>query len=348
LPAYQLNRALVLQAPNVHCGGGFALLKELSITRNVSFKWAQLDERTKGVIELPLSVTQIHVKPSILARLLSEFRLWRNVTIDDVVLCFHGLPPLLPLSGRAVVFIQNRILVEKVSLADYPLRTRLRLWVERFWLRFLQRHAARYIVQTPSMAESLRALLGDGVEICVLPFASLNAYLPIKNALKALPKFDFIYVATGEAHKNHVTLLKAWRLLSQADLRPSLALTVDPLRYPSIQAEILKAAKCHSLNIVNLGQLSGNDISNLYKSSSALIYPSKAESLGLPLLEAANYRLPILAPELDYVRDVVAPVETFDPNSPVSIARAVRRFLGNSEPTVDIHSAEEFLAVVLS
>ena len=57
--------------------------------------------------------------------------------------------------------------------------------------------------------------------------------------------------------------------------------------------------------------------------------------------------LPVIAPELDYVRDVIQPAETFDPSSPLSISRAVRRFLHQPEPTARIGSAEDFLAEVL-
>ena len=52
--------------------------------------------------------------------------------------------------------------------------------------------------------------------------------------------------------------------------------------------------------------------------------------------------LPIPASELDYVRDVVNPVETFDAGSAVSIARAVRRFLGCSGSPVVIMTATGF------
>lgn len=89
------------------------------------------------------------------------------------------------------------------------------------------------------------------------------------------------------------------------------------------------------------------DIPNLYQSSSVLIFLSKTESLGLPLIEATQHGLLMIASELDYVRDVIQPAETFDPNSPVSIAWAVRRFLDKAEPTIQIHSAEEFLAEAL-
>ena len=73
-----------------------------------------------------------------------------------------------------------------------------------------------------------------------------------------------------------------------------------------------------------------------------MIFPSTSESFGLPLVEAAHLGLPILAPELDYVRDVCSPVQTFDPTSPLSIARAVKRFLKVPEPELSLRSQQEF------
>ncbi|MCC8467392.1 MAG: glycosyltransferase [Rickettsia endosymbiont of Eriopis connexa] len=103
----------------------------------------------------------------------------------------------------------------------------------------------------------------------------------------------------------------------------------------------------YQLNIVNLGEMSSNEVLDLYTQVSALIYPSKSESLGLPLIEATEYKIPIIASELDYVRDIANPKETFDPNSSVSIVRSVRRFLSNNESPIIINSAEEFLKKVI-
>ena len=154
-------------------------------------------------------------------------------------------------------------------------------------------------------------------------------------------------MANGEAHKNHSNLLEAWRLLADAGLKPSLAVTVSAQLHSFLYGEIARYSQEYGLDIVNLGQVAMADIPGIYQSSSALIFPSKTESLGLPLIEATQFGLPVIAPELDYVRDVIQPAETFDPNSPVSIARAVRRFLGYAEPTIKIRSAAEFLAEVL-
>jgi hypothetical protein len=51
----------------------------------------------------------------------------------------------------------------------------------------------------------------------------------------------------------------------------------------------------------------------------------------MPLIEASQAGLPVLASELDYVRDVIDPEQSFDPESAISIARAVKRFIGEDE-----------------
>ena len=96
-----------------------------------------------------------------------------------------------------------------------------------------------------------------------------------------------------------------------------------------------------------LGTLSASQLEKTYQGSKALIFPSVFESFGLPLVEAQAFGLPILAAERDYVRDVITPVESFDPESAVSIARAVMRHLSLPQKPTILMSASEFLKEVL-
>lgn len=288
------------------------------------------------------------VKKSVAARLYAEWLLFRQCRSEDTVLCFHGLPPLFPLRGRVAVFVQNRILFESGSLASYPLLTRMRLFIERIWLGKTRRNGKRYLVQTSSMAVAARKCLGIDVDIVERPFVpQFNLDLFKNSSITAAKRTDFLYVSSGEVHKNHANLLEAWRLLAEAGLKPSLTLTVSPDGYPFLASEIARYVRQYGLNIENDGHVPKDHIHSLYLASSALIFPSSLESFGLPLIEASQLGLPVIAPELDYVRDVVQPAETFDPSSPLSISRAVRRFLHQPEPTARIGSAEDFLAEVL-
>ena len=168
-----------------------------------------------------------------------------------------------------------------------------------------------------------------------------SAMLGHGQRIGSQPEWDFVYVADGEAHKNHRTLLAAWQLLAKEGLRPSLALTLSS-RDSALKCEIANTSQLRDLQVHDLGQLPREQVMALYANARAMIFPSKSESLGLPLVEATHVGLPILAPEMDYVRDVCVPVQTFDPDSPVSIARAVKRFLGRPEPCVALRTPAEF------
>jgi len=97
-----------------------------------------------------------------------------------------------------------------------------------------------------------------------------------------------------------------------------------------------------------MGFLPHQELLLLYSSTRYLIYPSLYESFGIPLLEAKQAGLYIVAAELDYVRDSVNPDQSFDPNSAVSIARAIKRSLGVSEGPPAVLNADEFLSKITS
>jgi glycosyltransferase involved in cell wall biosynthesis len=97
-----------------------------------------------------------------------------------------------------------------------------------------------------------------------------------------------------------------------------------------------------------MGSLSHGDVLKLYKDMGALIYPSTFESFGLPLIEARQAGLPVLASELDYVRDVIDPEQSFDPYSATSIARAVKRFMAVDELLLPLLDAKGFLDKIIS
>ena len=127
---------------------------------------------------------------------------------------------------------------------------------------------------------------------------------------------------------------------------PSLRLTVDNRQFSELCDWIHRKSAQHHLNIENSGNLEDTQINELYSKAGALIFPSTLESFGLPLIEARQAGLPVLASELDYVRDVLDPDQSFDPGSKVSIARAVKRHLGIVEEAITLSDAQGFLDYV--
>jgi len=340
---------LFLHATNVHQGGGRSLLVALLADTPPNVKvFAQLDSRLNISRVLPENLAVRCVKPSIQHRFQAELWLAQNARPQDIVLCFGNLPPLFKVRGRVVVFVQNRYLIDNIKLKGLPFRTKARLGLERLWLSARMGSVHELIVQTPSMKSLLETR--SRVPVCVLPFMECH-----EDYMRGLPPsetprikdFDFFYVASGESHKNHRRLIEAWCLLAKEGLYPSLKLTLDKAKFPELCDWIERQAAQRRLNLENLGNLPHKMVIEFYDRAGALIYPSTFESFGLPLIEARQSGLPILASELDYVRDVVDPEETFDPDSAVSIARAVKRFIGRDEPPLLLQNARGFLKHIL-
>jgi glycosyltransferase involved in cell wall biosynthesis len=310
-----------------------------------------VDERMILPIDMPENVQVRKVPPTILRRLCAERWLAQNVQQQDIVLCFGNLPPLFKLRGRAVIFVQNRYLIDEVQLSGFPLKVKLRLALERLWLFGRMSNANGFIVQTPTMKMLLDVKTKGKIPVKILPFV-FQPHGYARNALQPIaPKetdFDFVYVASGEPHKNHQRLLEAWCLLAEEGLFPRLGLTLSRDRFAAVCNEIEMLRQRDGLRITNSGELSHEDVLLLYGKSGALIYPSTFESFGLPLIEARQAGLPVLASELDYVRDVLDPEQTFDPASPRSIARAVKRFMRLDEQALLLLDATVFIERVVS
>jgi glycosyltransferase involved in cell wall biosynthesis len=83
------------------------------------------------------------------------------------------------------------------------------------------------------------------------------------------------------------------------------------------------------------------DPRELYFNCPYLIFPSIMESFGLPLIEAADSGMKVLAADLPYVYDVVTPSATFAPYDKTAIAQAVLHAMNSELPFPSIVTKNE-------
>lgn len=332
---------LFLHAPNIHNGGGLTLLKAL-LTVIPDNTCLIFDERLPIEDAGLLRFNLYRIKPTIWHRFMAEKILLREANAEDTVLCFGNLPPLFSLNAKVTLFIQNRYLVEPKLILSVPVKLRIRLGVERLWLRYFEKNADRVVVQTASM----KALVCNcsSASVTIAPFIALSAAINHRSqADEGNLKYDFIYVGSGDPHKNHKNLIDAWVELGKDGLFPSLCLTVNARSFPKVVASIKSKKQQYGLRIVNIDSVTGVDALELYKSAEALVFPSILESFGLPLIEARAAGLRIVASELDYVRDILDPEESFNPHSSTSIARAIKRMMKLESKVDSLISAQDFI-----
>lgn len=344
----------ILHAVNVHQGGGrsllLALLAECDELRG-GLSLALIDDRLVVSGEALKGCDVTRYRPTILSRFRAEWWLYRNVGENDTVLCFGNLPPIFNLQGRVVVYVQNRYLIEGKKLSGFSIRVKLRLFLERLWLKSRLNNVDEFVVQTPSMKYLMERHAPSSSVVSVKPFVADAIGYQRSSGKKRSPsdhKSVFLYVASAEPHKNHKALIDAWCLLAEEGLPLKLLFTFDEVTFSDVADYLRLQTVNSSLKIQNLGSMSHSSIIDLYHEVDALIYPSKFESFGLPLIEARQAGLDILAPEMDYVRDLIDPEETFDPSSAVSIAKSVKRYIGVIEKPLRITSAKGLISSVFN
>jgi glycosyltransferase involved in cell wall biosynthesis len=78
------------------------------------------------------------------------------------------------------------------------------------------------------------------------------------------------------------------------------------------------------------GYLTGADYEAVWAGAGALVFPSNYEGFGLPLLEAMEWGIPIIASNLPSLREVAASAALFvDQHSPDAIARGLQAICEN-------------------
>jgi len=152
---------------------------------------------------------------------------------------------------------------------------------------------------------------------------------------------NFLVVSTIEPRKGHKQLLDAFEILWSEGL--DFHLTIVGKQGWNIE-ELIKRFNMHPQKGKYFHYkdfLEDNELEELYKSSSALIAPSYAEGFGLPLIEAAQYKLPIIARNITVFNDIAKKNAFYfeDKDDGVSLANTIKEWVKlyreNSHPKSD-------------
>lgn len=235
---------------------------------------------------------------------------------DLPLLVFGDLP--LRCRGPQIVFVQQSNLLRP----DWFKRQRVSLrYLLARGLFFMNRHrVSAFIVQTDVMRDALeRSYPSIAGKVHVIPQPVPSWLLSSGLCRKArvhlnLDRLRLIYPAAGYPHKNHV-LLSRLDLLADWPIE-ELMLTLSETTHPAPQ---LSWVQC-------VGYLSPEKMIEAYSKVDALLFLSKEESYGFPLLEAMFVGLPIVCPDLPYARALCGDNGIyFDPDNSDSLLEALKR-----------------------
>jgi glycosyltransferase involved in cell wall biosynthesis len=145
-------------------------------------------------------------------------------------------------------------------------------------------------------------------------------------ALKQRP--SFIMVGTVEPRKGHTQTLNAFELLWERGEDVNLVVVGKQGWMMEKLCERMAAHPEQSKRLFWMNGISDEMLLKLYDASSALLSPSEGEGFGLPLIEAAQKGIPIIARSLPVFREVAGEhAYYFDGLAPQDLADAVSAWL---------------------
>jgi glycosyltransferase involved in cell wall biosynthesis len=212
----------------------------------------------------------------------------------------------------------------------------LRTWRYRLFYRFslwLARRADALILDSEaSRQDALRAHIARRRNVFVAHLAAVVE--PTERhqegtqgrTVQALPPTPYVlHVGSSDWNKNRDGVLEAFDTLSSWP-NLSLVLVSGDESWKSVLSEDL-----HS-RVFHYPQVDRASLNMLYAGASAFVFPSRYEGFGLPILEAMMAGTPVVTSDRGAMREIAGPAALLvDPESPQSIADAVRRILQNSE-----------------
>ena len=212
--------------------------------------------------------------------------------------------------------------------------------------------------QTPiSSCEVSWFHLGADVKASVpsvgLPLSSLEVLKQMREHT------SFLMVGTLEPRKGQEAIVKAFEVLWEMQRDYCLVIVGKP---GWLNERFIRHVEMHpefGQRLIWLDAISDEYLDEIYGASDCLIAASEGEGFGLPLIEAAQYGLPIIARDIPVFREVASEYAFyFSSNDATVIAQEIERWMGlfskNAHPVSTqipsltwAQSAEQLLALVV-
>jgi len=168
--------------------------------------------------------------------------------------------------------------------------------------------------------------------------ADLNSSVPttgladdadqVLERLRSVP--SFLSVGTIEPRKGHAQTLAAFDLLWEQGEDINLVLVGKQGWMVDKLADSLRNHPQLNKRLFWLEGISDEYLEKLYAASACLLAASQGEGFGLPLIEAAQHKLPILARALPVFREVAGEHATFfEGDSAQNLADALRQWVSD-------------------
>lgn len=114
----------------------------------------------------------------------------------------------------------------------------------------------------------------------------------------------FLSVCSEEAHKNTITVLNAFEEYCQKGGTRNLILVGKIKDGAAVSAKLQSMNGTFSSRIITCSHISNKELASLYKGADAYISASLFEGLGMPIVEAMHFNLPVILSDIPVLHEI--------------------------------------------
>ena len=201
---------------------------------------------------------------------------------------------------------------------------------------FMIRRAAAVITPTEYISRQVSSLFPSAEEkTCVVNHGADGIFRPGgEPGAEPPPQMRnvedyFLYVGSAYPRKNLRKLLQAWSVLKEdSGIRSRLVLVLSGVERHLRRFSHFLDKGNETTGIIRLEGVDDPALSRLYSGARALVFPSKEEGFGLPVLEAMKSGCPVITSHASCLPEVAGEAALYvDPEDASTISRAMRRIL---------------------
>lgn len=218
---------------------------------------------------------------------------------EDGIVLFHGLSNEIPMGLR----IPSVVTIHDVLFKRYPQDYNA---VDRFIYHRKTKHAIRYATAIVCPSESTKSDLlkyyeADENKIHVI-------YEPISDSFKKETKKDhkssdyYLVLATAQERKNLALVLKCYAEDHEQELLPAVIMGIQKEKFESAFPSYISLLDHGRIKIP--GYVEEAELVQYYGNALAIVYPSKWEGFGIPILEAHSVQRPLILADNPCFREI--------------------------------------------
>ena len=277
--------------------------------------------------------------------------IWKMNGLSEIFLAqkreieiFHGLSHVLPVNCNKISQLKKTRWVVTIHDLIFMAHPEFFPWIDGkiYSWEFLRsarssdvivavsEHTKKDIVRYFGVSPDKIHVIYQGVDEGLISYAKDPTLLE-KFEISDIPKEYFLYVGTLNSRKNALNLVKAYKILQEREKDlPSLLLVGGETPYKNIVAKYVRENNLIK-NVIFLGEKRNEEIYALYSKAIALVLPSFYEGLGLPIVEAQFFGVPIITSPCSGLIEAAGPHSLYaDPNEPEDLANKLKKIMLDS------------------